>query len=167
METHPHLDVKNGIHATTGSMGHGFPYAVGIAMAKKMQNKTGRVFVLLGDGECQEGTFWESLLIVKQHSLRNLHVIVDMNGIQGSDFTKNILPMKSLSQVVNAMELTCKEIYGHSIESIRSAYDVNPPTFLIAQTTKGAGCSFMEDDPAWHSKRLTPELYQQALNELK
>ena len=96
LEGHPHLDLQNGVHWTTGSEGHGFPAGLGMAFARKKMNEDGKVYVLMGDGECQEGTTWESLLLASHLKLDNLIIIVDYNKIQGSGFVEDILPMDSV-----------------------------------------------------------------------
>src|SRR3990167_9459380 len=96
---HPTRDEKNGVCCTTGSEGHGFPTGIGIAMAKKIKGEEGVIYVLMGDGECQEGTTWESLLIATKHRLDNLVIIIDKNGIQGSDYTNNILSIDGIDSV--------------------------------------------------------------------
>lgn len=154
LEGHPHLDVENGVHFTTGSEGHGFPAGLGMAFAKKKLKKDGRVYVLMGDGECQEGTTWESLLLASFHKLDNLTIIVDSNKIQGSGFVKNILPVSALSNTAKSCGWDVEEIDGHdnqqALESIRKTGDL--PRFIIANTVKGKGVDFMENKPEWHSK---------------
>ena len=96
LTTHLELDKKNGIHCTTGSLGHGLPIATGMAFAKKQQKNSGKIYVMISDGECQEGTTWESLLIAAKHKLDNLVVIVDYNKIQALSRLKDALPLANL-----------------------------------------------------------------------
>ena len=100
LEGHPHLG--NGVNYTTGSMGHGMPATLGMALARKISNKPGQLFVLVGDGECQEGTTWECLLLAPHLGLNNLTVLVDYNGIQGSGFVNDILPVSALNKTAEA-----------------------------------------------------------------
>lgn len=172
---HPTRDEYNGVLCSTGSLGHGLPTGIGIALAKKIKGEKGRVFVLIGDGECQEGTTWESLLIAGHHKLDNLIVIVDWNGIQGSDFVHNILNMQRMNSPgilwVTAEEagwITARRD-GHDIiglvdslgEPARRAF------LLIADTIKGKGVSFMENNPKWHACWPNAEEEAQALKELR
>jgi transketolase len=155
LEGHPHLDMTNGVHWTTGSEGHGFPAGMGMAFAKKKLNKKGRVFVLVGDGECQEGTTWESLLLGGHHKLDNLTVIMDNNKIQGSGYVDDILPVSEKMGVVSmACGWDVATIDGHNDLEINSALTrpTDKPRFIIANTVKGKGVDFMENRPEWHSK---------------
>lgn len=169
LEGHPSRDPHNGIHCTTGSLGHGLPSGIGMALAKRLKGDNGKIYVLMGDGECQEGTTWESLLIAAHHKLDNLVVIVDCNGIQGSGFVKDILPVTSLSDIVNIIGWDVLEIDGHSVEEIRGAVATDrakKPKLIIAMTIKGKGISFMENQPTWHACWPNPEQEAQALKEL-
>ena len=96
--THFEIDTKNGIHCTTGSLGHGLPIATGMAVSRKIKKKSGNIYVLISDGECQEGTTWESLLIATKHKLDNLLIIVDYNKLQALSKIKDALPLNSLSK---------------------------------------------------------------------
>ncbi len=173
LEGHPTRDPHNGVEASTGSLGHGFPIGVGRAMARKIKGVRGRVFVLMGDGECQEGTTWESLLIASHHILDNLTVIIDWNEIQGSGFIHNILrvpPITSMVDFVTSISWGTLVIDGHnSIELMKELSNphVNAPNLVIARTVKGRGVSFMEDKPKWHAKWPNLEEEAKALEELK
>ena len=167
---HPTLDEKNGIHFTTGSEGHGMPAAIGMALARKIQRKPGRIFVLIGDGEAQEGTTWESLLTAPHHNLDNLLVIVDCNKFQGSGAIKDILPISGLKQIANILNWRAEEIDGHNTDEIQKALQpLNDltPRLVIANTIKGRGVSFMEGKAGWHSRFLSPDEQKQALKELE
>ncbi len=168
LEGHPQLDLHNGVHWTTGSEGHGLPAGLGMALARKIKNKPGRVYVLMGDGECQEGTTWESMLIAPHRKLDNLTVIVDNNKIQGSGFVKDILPIDCLLKVARECGWIVLSIDGHDNESIR--YTLNrkydKPYMIIADTIKGKGVSFMEGNPKYHAKWPTPDEEKIILEEL-
>ncbi len=169
LEGHPSLDLHNGVHWTTGSGGHGLPAGVGIALARKIQNKPGRVYVLMGDGECQEGTTWESLLIAPHRELDNLVVIVDNNKIQGSGFVKDILPIDFLGKVAEECGWVTYSIDGHDNIYVRGALATefdNKPYMIIANTIKGKGVSFLENDPKWHAKWPSPEEEKRIMEEL-
>jgi len=168
LEGHPHYEPHEGIFCTAGSMGHGFPSSVGMALARKLKSDSSKVFVLMGDGECQEGTTWESILLASRLQLNNLVVIVDNNGIQGSGFVNDILPViKSVSAVATAAGWEVLEIDGHSTELCGISFNSKgTPTLVIANTIKGKGVSFMENQPKWHSNWLAGELEEKALAEL-
>lgn len=170
LEGHPKRDPHNGILATTGSLGHGLPTAIGMAQAKKMKGEPGRIFVLMGDGECQTGTTWESMLIATRFGLDNLLVIVDWNGIQGSDHCCDVLPLTiyNIIQISEELGWACSRVNGHKVDQIVDATDglFTKPHLIAASTIKGKGVSFMENDPKWHSNWLGGELEAQALEEL-
>lgn len=169
LEGHPSRDEANGIWCTTGSLGHGLPMGIGMAMARKLRKEGGRIFVLMGDGECQEGTIWESLLTASFHGVDNLTAIVDANGIQGSGYVRNILPVSGLGKVAETLGWSVSEIDGHAYPEIIGALEVRPvgkPGLIIAHTVKGKGVSYMEDRPEWHSKFPDPEQLKQAYEEL-
>ncbi len=169
LEGHPHLDLQNGVHWTTGSEGHGLPAGIGMALAKKMQNKPGKVYVLMGDGECQEGTTWESLLTAPHHNLDNLVAIVDKNRIQGSGFVSEILPVDCLKEVAEACGWVTHTIDGHNNNKIQKAVKIEQerPYLIIANTIKGKGVSYMENNPKWHACWPDPEHEKIALEDLK
>ncbi len=169
LEGHPTLDERNGVHFTTGSEGHGLPAAIGMAMARKIMGKSGRIYVLVGDGECQEGTTWESLLTAPHRHLDNLVVIVDFNEIQGAGFVRNILPVYGLAQVASVLGWSVVEINGHDNKQILGTlkYKSTSPRLIVAYTVKGKGVSFMEGKPEWHAKWLDGEEEKQAFEELK
>ncbi len=170
LEGHPHLDLQNGVHWTTGSEGHGFPAGIGIAFAMKQMKKKGKVYVLMGDGECQEGTTWESLLLASHLELDNLFIIVDYNKIQGSGYVKDILPMEAILSVVKSLNWEMMEVNGHDLESIektlKNMNKKNKPKFIFAHTVKGKGVSYMENAPEWHAKWPDPEHEKIAIDEL-
>ena len=120
--THLELDEKNGINCTTGSLGHGLPIATGMAFANKINKKKGKIYVLISDGECQEGTTWESLLVASKHRLDNLVILIDYNKIQALSKLEDALPLKSLSRKLKAFNLHCLNVVnGHNFKSIMSA----------------------------------------------
>ena len=168
LEGHPHRDIHNGVVWTTGSEGHGFPASVGIAKAKKMKKEKGQVYVLIGDGECQEGTTWESLLMAHHHKLDNLTVIVDFNKIQGSGFVKDILPVSSIGKVSEAIGWKVSKIDGHNTDLLTKTLKEkkNLPHIIIAETVKGKGVSYMENQPKWHANWPNPDYEKKAIEEL-
>ena len=169
LEGHPTLDPKNGVHCSSGSEGHGLPVGIGMAMAKKRKGEEGNIYVLIGDGECQEGTTWESLLIAAHYKLDNLTVIVDYNKIQGSGLVNDILPIQGIDRIAKILGWLVSEINGHSCDEIETVIKVKSyekPRFIIAYTVKGKGVSFMENEPKWHAQWPDAEHEKQAFKEL-
>lgn len=159
LTTHLELDEKNGINATTGSLGHGLPIAVGMAFARKKQKISGKIIVLISDGECQEGTTWESLLIASKHSLDNLVVVVDYNKIQALSKLEDALPLDSLKDKFLSFNCNCIDVKnGHSFKLLSNAFKKKfknrKPTIIIANTIKGKGIKEFENDPVWHARQL-------------
>ena len=159
LTTHLDIDIKNGIHCTTGSLGHGLPIATGMAFARKQQKIPGKIYVMISDGECQEGTTWESLLIGSKHKLDNLVVIVDYNKIQALSKLKDALPLEDLSKKFKAFNWKCTEVKdGHSFKSLVTSFKKKnkkgKPLAIIINTVKGKGIKEFEDDPIWHARKL-------------
>jgi len=162
LTTHLEIDTMNGIHCTTGSLGHGLPLATGMAMGKKLQKISGKIYVMMSDGECQEGTTWESLLIAAHNNLNNLIVLVDYNKIQALSFLKDGLSLDDLSAKFKAFNWDCTEIKdGHSFAELIPALQQNnttlKPKVFIVHTTKGKGVKAFENDPAWHARKIKGE----------
>ena len=159
LTTHLEIDEKNKIFCTTGSLGHGFPISTGLALGRKKLKKKGRVFVLISDGECQEGTTWESLLIGAKHQLDNLVLIIDYNKIQALSKLNDVLPLDSLNKKLISFNWNCINIKdGHSFKSLILAFKkikINKkPTAIILNTIKGKGIKEFENDPVWHARKL-------------
>lgn len=168
---HPDRNKLPGVEANTGPLGHGLPIAVGMALAARMRKETWRVFVLLGDGELQEGSNWEAAMCAQQYQLDNLIAIVDRNRIQQGDFTENTIRMEPLAERWASFGFAVKEVDGHDHLSLLKAFTSVPlgkgkPTCLIANTIKGKGVSFAENKPAWHHGVPTLEQLDQAKKEL-
>ena len=159
-----------GVCFSTGSLGHGLPYATGRALAEKI-NKTGNnIFVLISDGELNEGTTWESLLFAAYHKLENLIIIVDYNKIQSLDFTKNVLKLEPLYKKFKSFGCNVCNIDGHNFNQIYKAFLIKKnkkPNVIIANTIKGKGVSYMENLVLWHYKFPNEKELNYALNELK
>jgi transketolase len=159
LTTHLEIDEKNGIHCTTGSLGHGLPIATGMAFARKKQKISGKIYVMISDGECQEGTTWESLLIAAKHKLDNLVVLVDYNKIQALFRLKDALPLENLYSKFKAFNWECINVKdGHSfkylISSLKKKNKKGKPVAIIINTIKGKGIKEFEDDPVWHARKL-------------
>jgi len=157
--THLELDSANGIHCTTGSLGHGLPIATGMAIARKKQGIPGKVYVLMSDGECQEGTTWESLLIGAKNNLDNLVIMVDYNKLQALTTLEEGLPLDNLASKFKAFNWKCSEVTnGHSFEELihvlQEDNNEGKPWAILAHTIKGKGISSFENDPAWHARKV-------------
>jgi transketolase domain protein len=142
-----------GIEATTGSLGHGLSIATGIAMAKKIDKKDEKVYVLLGDGELEEGTVWEAVMFAVHQNLSNLIIIVDNNKIQKMSTVENVMSIKDWGSKFTSFGCNVKEIDGHNVEEIENTFntiDKEKVNVIIANTVKGKGLSLMENDPRWH-----------------
>ena len=169
LEGHPHYEPENGVFCTAGSMGHGLPVAIGQALARKLNKDSSKVFIIMGDGEAQEGTTWESLLIAGHLKLNNLVVILDGNNIQGSGFVDEIMPViRPIKSAAKSANWEVLEIDGHNKELLNINFDKQTkPIYIIANTIKGKGVSFMENKPKWHSTWLGGDFLKLALEELK
>ena len=160
-----------GVEASTGSLGHGLSIGCGMALAGKRDGRPYRVFVLLSDGECDEGSTWEAVLFAPHHCLDNLVAIVDYNKIQAFGTVKEVLDLEPLADKWRAFRWAVREIDGHDYEQIENAltsvpFEPGKPSAIIAHTVKGKGVSFMENQLAWHYKSPDDEQLAQALAEL-
>jgi len=153
-----HSDFRTpGVEYSGGSLGIGLSVAVGMALAARLDNKSHRIYVLLGDGELQEGQVWEAALTAAKYRLDNLTAFVDRNGIQQDGLTEQIMPLEPLAAKWKAFNWNVIQIDGYNFEQIINALEkaentINRPTVIIAHTTKGKGVSFMEWSPEWHGK---------------
>jgi transketolase len=173
LHAHPSINEQLGIDVSTGSLGLGFGVAVGIALAlKKTKNIESSVYVILGDGECNEGAVWESAMTAAHFGLDNLVVIVDQNGLQYDGPTSEIMSMSNLAAQWQASGWITTEIDGHSIPTLQTELSrmsnlrANQPKVVIAKTVKGKGISFMENQPKWHHNRLSEKQFDLAMSEL-
>ena len=169
---HPDMHKIAGCDVSTGSLGHGLPIGVGMALAGKMDRKGYRVFVLLGDGECQEGVIWEGMMAAAHYKLDNLVAIIDRNRVSMDGFTEEIMPLGDLQKKMEAFGWVAREVDGHNIEQIFEAFRAVPfvagkPSGIIANTTKGKGVSFMENTADWHYREASPEVTERALKDLE
>lgn len=167
---HPKMHEIPGVEATTGALGHGLSFAIGIAYANKMDHKDSHVYVVLGDGECQEGSIWEGALSAPTLELDNLTVIVDHNKLQAMDELENIVRMKPFSDKWKAFGWSVVEIDGHNYGEIKKSFlkrEVGKPTLVIAHTNKGKGVSFMENVPIWHYRMPSDEELTVLLKDLE
>ena len=159
-----------GVEFSTGSLGHGLPIAVGKALKFKINKEKNKVFVLLSDGEMNEGTTWESLLFASHHKLDNLNIIIDYNKIQSMDFVKNVINIEPLKSKLLSFGANVLVVDGHNISKLHKALikkNKNKPKIIIANTIKGKGISFMENNNLWHYKNPTLRELNDGLNEIK
>lgn len=161
-----------GIEVSTGSLGHGLPIGCGMAMAGKREDMLYRVFVMMSDGELDEGSNWEAILFAPQHQLDNLVVIVDYNKIQSFGAVSEVMELAPLVDKWRAFRWAVREIDGHDYAQIESALSIVPfesgkPSVIIAHTIKGKGVSFMENQLEWHYRSPNAEQLAQALVELE
>lgn len=150
---HVSKESGHGIEFSTGSLGHGLPYGVGLALGSKRANRPKNVFVVMSDGELNEGTTWESALLASHHKLDNLFAIIDRNGIQSMQGTEDTLALEPLSAKWQAFGWNAAEVDGHSFQQVidsLSQGNTGRPNVIIANTVKGKGVSFMEGDNRWH-----------------
>ena len=168
---HPIQNLDFGIESSNGSLGHGLSFGVGMSLAARFNNSNYRTFVLLGDGECNEGSVWEAAMCASQYALNSLTVIIDFNGLQSDGRSSEIINSDNLADKWRSFGWEVIEIDGHSIAQIVQAFEfklsAEKPTAVIARTVKGKGISFMENNNEWHHNRLTQSKYDQALLELE
>ncbi len=169
LQGHPVLGTAPGVEASTGSLGQGLSIGLGMAMAAQLDRKDWRVFVLLGDGECQEGQVWEAALSAGFHQPNNLIAIVDYNGYQLDGAIKDILDLEPFGAKWESMRWQVREIDGHDLDQVLAGLDwaieQRRPASLIAHTIKGKGVSFMEGQNQYHGVTPTPEERVRALAE--
>ena len=156
---HPDMHKVPGVEMSTGSLGHGLSVGVGLALAAKIDKRKHRIFVLMGDGETQEGSIWEAAMSASHYKLDNLIGIVDRNKIQIDGFTEDIMALEPYRRKWESFGWQVKEIDGHNMQEIISVFKNSPfkknkPSLVIAKTIKGKGISFMENNYQWHGKSL-------------
>ena len=168
--THEVESIKHGIEITSGSLGYGLSIGVGMSLAAKQKGMSYKTFVLMGDGECNEGTVWEAAMAASKHKLDNLFAIVDKNGQQLDGFTTDILPLSNLDMIFKGFGWNVQTIDGHNIETIQKAFEnVVPgvPMVIIAETVKSKGIPSIEGKIGWHHARITEEQYLEFKRELE
>lgn len=145
-----------GVEATTGSLGHGLSIGVGMALAQKMDKKENKTYVLLGDGECEEGCIWEAAMSAAHYQLDNLIAILDCNQLQKMGPVKEIMGIQSWKKIFEALNWEVREVDGHSVKKLEQALKLpnitKKPLMVIANTIKGKGVSIVENNPKWHWK---------------
>ena len=167
---HPIQDLDFGIESSNGSLGHGLAFGVGLAWATRAKNQENRVVVLLGDGECNEGSVWEAAMSAAHLQLTNITAIVDANGLQSDGTTESVMKINQIENVWKSFGWEALKINGHDFTEIDKAFKtsqtISAPVVIIAETTKGKGVSFMENNNEWHHGRITQTLLEQAVGEI-
>ena len=172
LQGHPDSKKVPGVDAATGSLGQGCSIAVGMALGAKVQHKDCKVYTLLGDGECQEGQIWESFMAAAHYHLDNLTIIIDNNGLQIDGPVEEVNDPMPLADKFRAFKFHVVELAdGNDFDQIRAAFaearaTKGQPTAIIAETMKGKGVSFMENQVGWHGKAPNDEQFEQAMAEL-
>ncbi len=157
-----------GVEFSTGALGHGLPFGVGKALAAKVKNESWRVFVLLSDGEMDEGSNWEALMFASHHQLDNIVAIIDYNKLQSLDTVANTLALEPLSDKLRAFGWEVREVDGHDHEQVFSSLSPGSkgrPVVIVAHTIKGKGVSFMENKVEWHYKNPNDAQLMSAMHE--
>ena len=171
LQGHPSIKKLPGIEMSTGSLGQGISSAVGMALAAKLNKEDRRIYTLLGDGELQEGMVWEAAMSAGHYKLDNLCAIVDHNGLQIDGKNDDVMCVMPVAEKFKAFGWNVIKTNGHDMESIMKAFALarackGLPTVIVAETVKGKGVSFMENDPGWHGKAPDDEQFAQAMKEL-
>ena len=172
LQGHPDMKGTPGVDMSSGSLGQSVSAACGMALAAKMDNASYRVYAMLGDGECEEGQVWESAMFAAHHNLDNLCYIVDYNGLQIDGKVSEVAGLEPLDKKFESFGFEVIKICGHCFNQIEEAFEKaksikGKPTVIIAETVKGKGVSYMEDQVGWHGKAPNQEQYELALNELR
>lgn len=155
---HPEFDKVPGVEASTGALGHGSPIGLGIALGAKIEKKNFHTYVVVGDGEINEGSFWEASMIASKHKLSNYHIIIDYNKIQSYGQTKNVMQLEPLKEKLSSFGYKVDQVNGHDIRQLIKYFKkikINKrPSALICHTIKGKGFYFAEQNPFWHHKNF-------------
>ena len=166
-----HIDKEKSpyFEVSTGSLGHGASIAVGMALAKKMDKLSGHVYVVCGDGECNEGSLWEAVMFAASHNMNNLTIIIDFNCFQAFGATNSVINQSNLAERFKIFGFDSMDIDGHNFDQIEKAlrYRSDKPVAIVAHTIKGKGVSFMENRLEWHYKSPNNEQLALALAEIE
>ncbi|WP_431821056.1 transketolase [Burkholderia sp. F1] len=166
---HPVMNADLGIESSNGSLGQGLSMAVGIALAAKKRQQAFKTYVLLGDGECNEGSVWEAAMSAAQMRLDNLAIAIDYNKLQSDGDSRQIIDLGDLAARFRSFGWDVHEVDGHDVAQLVAAFEApsqGRPRAVVAHTVKGKGVSFMENNNEWHHNRLTKASYEQAVAEL-
>lgn len=167
---HPVKNMEKGIEYAGGSLGMALSVAAGMALHAKNKDEKWRAYVLLGDGECEEGAVWEAMMFAANYKLDNLVAIVDRNRLQYDGTTQEVAGLDNLAEKIEAFGWRVREVDGHNVQELLDAFQTDTdgrPLAIVADTVKGKGVSFMENDPLWHHSELKEELYLRARAEVE
>lgn len=172
LQGHPDRKKIPELDANTGLLGQGLSIGIGMALGKKLKKREERIYVILGDGEIQEGQIWEGLMSGSHYRLDNLVVILDYNRLSSKDNVNKIMNLEPVKDKIKSFGWHTVEIDGHDIGQIKDAVEESEkvkgkPVFIIANTIKGKGVDFMENNPKWHSGSLTDEEYEKAIQSIE
>ena len=172
LQGHPDMNKVPGIDMTAGSLGHGLSAGIGMALAGKLRQKDYHVWVVIGDGESQEGSIWEAAMAGAKWKLDNLTAIMDRNNLQNDDCVDAIMPLEPVVDKWRAFGWNVMEIDGHDMQSVvetleRAAEHIGSPTMIVARTVKGKGVSYMENVCEWHGRAPARDQADCALNEIR
>ena len=167
----PSRNLKKGIEFSSGSLGMGLSLGVGVSLGHRLRSELNKVFVLMGDGECNEGSVWEAAMSASHYGLENLITIVDANGLQSDGRCANVIDMDNMGKKWESFGFNVLKVDGHDESDLLMSFEeavnhTGTPTIIIANTVKGKGISFMEGNPSWHHGILNEELYSNAMKEL-
>lgn len=171
LQGHPNMNYVAGVDMSTGSLGQGISCAVGMAISNKVDGNDHRIYVLLGDGECEEGEVWEAAMAASHYKLDNLCAILDYNHLQIDGNIEDVISPEPFASKFDSFGWNVLNVNGHDFDQLRHAFNQakqtkDKPTIIIAHTIKGKGVSFMEDNYAWHGAAPNQEQYEQAMKEL-
>ena len=172
LQGHPDCLKTPGVDMTSGILGHGLAIGAGLGLGARLDGLNHRVYVVMGDGECQGGIVWEGAMTAAKYRLANLTALVDFNDVQLDGPVHEIMPMEPFADKWRAFNWAVQEIHGHNMRQILEALDTaedihDRPTVIIAHTTKGKGVSFMENDARWHGAAPSDQQFAQAVAELR
>ena len=171
LQGHPNMQHCPGIDMSTGSLGQGLSVGIGMSLANKLDGNDFRTYVLAGDGECQEGMIWEAAMAAAYYKLDNLLLIIDNNGLQSDGFNEDVMNIQPLGKKFDSFGWNVFGVDGHDIDVINQACKMaetvkGKPTVIIAQTVKGKGVDFMENQPGWHGRGMNDEEFASAMKQL-
>ncbi|MBM6837593.1 transketolase, partial [Clostridium saudiense] len=171
LQGHPHIVDIPEVDSTTGLLGQGLSLAIGMAIAKRNDKENNRVYAVVGDGELHEGQIWEAVMQASHYKLNNLIMIVDYNKLSSSGPVNEVINVDSISDKLKVFGFNTIEIDGNNMEQVVGALNIafeekEKPIAIIANTIKGKGVSYMENNPKWHSGALTDEEYEIAIRDL-
>lgn len=165
---HPVKNLDIGVETSSGSLGQGLPFAVGLALALRRAGKSSRVFVICGDGECNEGAIWESLLVACNHGLSNLTILIDSNGYQNDGDVVTVSGSVDLSAICRGFGAVVTNISGHDLKELAGALTADAerskPLVIVCETVKGKGVAFMENNNEWHHNKLLENQLEDCLS---